>query len=329
MTPLITVIVPVYNNDKYIARCLDSLLAQTFSDFEAVIVNDGSTDHSGDIMQKYAAKDSRFHYIEQKNQGVSVARNKGLDNAKGEYILFLDGDDWLENDVLERLRNEMTEYNLDCVSYMFRHVYEDGSSTGGDGYGNDLFYQVKSSEEISRFIEKKAMNIFFTSQRHLFVRNIIEKNHIRFAPGVKSGEDWLFAHIYSLFIRRGKILYSYSGYNYYQHSTSCLHTSKDPWDFSVFQYIKCYEFFHSYLKKNNIKNGGYEAAYQAWYFLLGFVRVDKKYPSGEKHARVLHSSALIHSIVKDILRYAPVRRKILVGIFLISYPLFSKIIGRE
>ena len=85
---MISVIIPVFNNEKYIARCLDSLLAQTYRDFEALVINDGSVDRSGMIIQEYSAKDSRIRYFEQKNQGVSVARNKGLDNANGEFLLY-------------------------------------------------------------------------------------------------------------------------------------------------------------------------------------------------------------------------------------------------
>ena len=120
---MISVIIPVYNNEKYIARCLDSLLAQTYSDFEALVINDGSVDRSGIIIQNYAEKDPRICYFEQEKQGVSVARNKGLDNANGEFILFLDGDDWLDTDVLNRLFESAKNNNLDCVSYRFRNIY--------------------------------------------------------------------------------------------------------------------------------------------------------------------------------------------------------------
>ena len=324
--PLISIIIPVYNNEKYVARCLDSLIAQNFLDFEVLVINDGSKDDSEKIIRQYTEKDKRFHYFEQINQGVSAARNKGLDNAEGHYVLFLDGDDWLDPDVLERLFNAAEKDNLDCVSYMFRHVYEDGTPCKEEGKKDDLYMQFSSAKEISHFIEKNAMSIFFTSQRHLFLRSIIEHNHIRFAYGIKSGEDWLFVHMYSLFIRRCKILYSCCGYNYYKHSGSCLHTNTEPWDLYVFQYIKCYEYFQKYLITYNIKTGGYESAYQAWYFLLGFTEVNRRYPDKNNRRKVLHSAVLIRNMIGYILKYSPVRRKILAVIFLISSHLFSKIV---
>lgn len=95
-----SVIIPVYNVEPYLAQCLDSVLAQDFADWEAICVNDGSTDGSGEILEQYAARDKRIRVITQPNGGLSAARNTGLDHASGDYILFLDSDDWLENDTL-------------------------------------------------------------------------------------------------------------------------------------------------------------------------------------------------------------------------------------
>ena len=100
---MVSVIVPVYNAEKYIRHCLDSICSQTYSDLEIVLVNDGSKDNSLSILQEYAEKDSRIHVIDQENRGVASARNTGLQNAHGEYILYVDADDWIEADMVERL----------------------------------------------------------------------------------------------------------------------------------------------------------------------------------------------------------------------------------
>ena len=92
-TPVLSIIVPVYNVEKYLARCIDSILAQTFTDFELILVDDGSTDNSGEICDEYAGKDPRIIVIHKENGGVSSARNHGLDIARGEYITFVDSDD--------------------------------------------------------------------------------------------------------------------------------------------------------------------------------------------------------------------------------------------
>ena len=98
--PKVSIIVPVYNTEKYLARCIDSILAQTFTDFELILVNDGSKDNSGKICDEYAQKDSRIVVIHKENGGVSSARNKGIDVAQGEWISFVDSDDWISSDFL-------------------------------------------------------------------------------------------------------------------------------------------------------------------------------------------------------------------------------------
>lgn len=101
----ISVIVPVYNCEKYITRCLDSITSQTFTDFECIVVDDGSSDRSSAICDKYAEQDARFSVIHQKNDGMSVARNAGIDTCNGEWIAFVDSDDWCEPTMLEDMYN--------------------------------------------------------------------------------------------------------------------------------------------------------------------------------------------------------------------------------
>lgn len=101
----ISVIVPVYNCEKYITRCLDSILSQTFQNFECIVVDDGSTDGSSTICDKYAEQDARFTVIHQKNGGVSAARNAGIDACKGEWLAFVDSDDWCEPNMLKDMYN--------------------------------------------------------------------------------------------------------------------------------------------------------------------------------------------------------------------------------
>ncbi len=115
MKPLISLIIPIFNSAEYLSDCLDSVLGQTFKDFEAILVNDGSTDNSDDICKAYAERDKRIKYIRQENQGVCAARNTGLDNAEGEMICFADSDDWMEIRGLEILYNEYLKTGADLV----------------------------------------------------------------------------------------------------------------------------------------------------------------------------------------------------------------------
>ena len=107
--PKISVIIPVYNVEEYLPVCLDSVLAQTFSDFEAVCVNDGSPDNSAAILEKYAKKDARIKVVSRPNGGLSAARNTGLENACGEYIYFLDSDDYIHPQLLEILYKKICD----------------------------------------------------------------------------------------------------------------------------------------------------------------------------------------------------------------------------
>ncbi|GMO37902.1 MAG: hypothetical protein Ta2B_17610 [Termitinemataceae bacterium] len=111
--PVISVIIPVYNVEHYLRRCLDSVLAQTFTDFECILIDDGSPDKSPAICDEYAKKDSRFVVIHQANAGVSAARNAGLDIAQGEWITFVDSDDWIEPDMLRVLYQNAVKHQSD------------------------------------------------------------------------------------------------------------------------------------------------------------------------------------------------------------------------
>ena len=115
MTPFFSIVIPVYNVAPYLRECLDSVLAQTFSDWEAICVDDGSTDGSGAILDEYAARDSRFRVVHQPNAGVSAARNRALDAAVGEYVTFLDGDDAYESSWLESFWGPIKDTGADLV----------------------------------------------------------------------------------------------------------------------------------------------------------------------------------------------------------------------
>ena len=120
--PEVSIIMPVYNKEKYMRNSLESVINQTFSDFELVVINDGSTDHSLDVIREYAAKDSRIKYYSQDNQGVSAARNLGLDLAQGEWIQFLDGDDLICKDYLTRCLPIAKMNNVDILFTDFLNI---------------------------------------------------------------------------------------------------------------------------------------------------------------------------------------------------------------
>lgn len=190
--PFFSIIIPVYNVAPYLRECLDSVLAQTFTDWEAICIDDGSTDGSGAILDEYAARDSRFRIIHQPNAGVSVARNKGLDVAKGEWIWFVDSDDMIKPHALDRF------YNLECkadITYFgMDFLLQDGSVSS---FHHVRILPTKLDDESSAIVERFASSLmgidFFGYTVNKFIRrSIIQDNAIRFEPGINCWEDALF-----------------------------------------------------------------------------------------------------------------------------------------
>ena len=149
---MISVIVPVYNAENYIKRCVDSILCQTYEDIELVLVNDGSKDNSLEILQAYAQKDNRVNVIDQENKGVSGARNTGLENAGGEYILYVDADDWIEKDTLEILLKQSE--NADIVFFGSDNAENPGESKRQNTNTYEIWDQDKQMLE---FMKHKTM----------------------------------------------------------------------------------------------------------------------------------------------------------------------------
>ena len=192
--PEFSIIVPVYKAEKTIHKCLDSILAQTVSDFELILVNDGSPDNSGAICDEYAAKDNRIKVIHKKNGGVSDARNYGLDKAIGNRICFIDSDDIVDADFLEIFG----QHNEDIVVLgMYRNDNPDKSSN------KEFFAGIEEGvfnlENVKKFMEAtcKAENIGYLYTR-AFKREIIEKANLRFDTRYKLREDQEFILRYLL-----------------------------------------------------------------------------------------------------------------------------------
>ena len=185
MKPIISVIIPVYKAEQYLHRGLDSILAQTFKDFEVVCIDDGSPDKSGEILDEYAKRDSRFKVIHQKNAGVSAARQRGLDAVIGDYVITADPDDWVEPDWLEALYREAERTNADIVCCDFIREYKDHSiyaSTKPTSYNNDdLLKDILSGKKV-----------WGETVTKLVKRSFIVKNDIKYDIRQNLSEDLLF-----------------------------------------------------------------------------------------------------------------------------------------
>lgn len=177
MSDLISIIVPVYNVEKYIRKCIDSICGQTYSNLEIILIDDGSTDSSGKICDEMAAKDGRILVIHQENKGQSQARNVGLDQAKGEYIAFVDSDDYLSLNMYEYLLKSLKENNADVVRCAIKNVYE--------GENIEQVEQVDSIVELSL---AEMIDGLSKCRTRLVVWNALYKKEIlaelRFVPDI-------------------------------------------------------------------------------------------------------------------------------------------------
>lgn len=207
--PKISVIVPVYNAEQYLPRCIDSILAQTFTGFELLLIDDGSTDNSGDICDEYAKKDNRIRVFHKKNGGVSSARNIGLDNAVGEWVAFVDSDDFLNPEFISCL---MKYDNFDHVvggNIMF------GEKNISRGIERETVIDLKSQDanRLDFGTDVDSSKFFCYPWGKLYKQEIIKSNNIRFNPKIFLGEDLCFVLDYLSFCSN-VILVPYNNYLY-------------------------------------------------------------------------------------------------------------------
>lgn len=192
MEPLVSVIVPIYNVEKYLNKCVDSIINQTLENIEIILVDDGSTDSCGEIIDEYARKDNRIIVIHKENSGQSSARNMGLDIARGKYIGFVDSDDWIESNMYEDLYKSIEESNLD-IAVCGRRAYTEGGKLLNEIEIDDElinFKNYKIKDYISNYLFYKHTVVVWNK---LYKNKIIKNNNIRFENVSYVGsEDALF-----------------------------------------------------------------------------------------------------------------------------------------
>ncbi|WP_049488440.1 MULTISPECIES: glycosyltransferase [Streptococcus] len=228
MTEKITVIVPVYNVENYLEKCLDSLINQTYKNLEIIVINDGSTDNSGEICQEYAQKDNRIVYIEKENGGLSDARNVGLDKMTGSYVTFIDSDDWVELDYVEILYKKIIEYQAD-ISVGNYYSYNEDEETYyfhiyGDSYYEKVYDNISIFENLYESQEMKSFALI-SAWGKLYKAKLFD--YLRFDKG-KLGEDGYFNQ--KMYLSVNKVVYLNKGlYAYRQRSGSITNTWTEKW----------------------------------------------------------------------------------------------------
>ena len=186
-----SVIIPVYNVEKYLKRCLDSIINQGFTDYELLLIDDGSSDNSGLICDKYSLKYPFINVIHQKNGGISKARNRGIESAKGNYLIFIDSDDYIAQKSLEQIANELKTSHLPDLLITQIHKFNDNCITS---YSDLNLFKNSSSTANKEEVINKLFNYSETiwpAWRYIVKRTFVEKHHMRFPESyLHEDMDW-------------------------------------------------------------------------------------------------------------------------------------------
>jgi glycosyltransferase involved in cell wall biosynthesis len=228
--PLISIITPVYNAAEHLEKCLESILKQTFKDFELLIINDGSADASGRICDMFAEKDNRIRVFHTQNRGVSAARNLGLSSFKGKFVCFVDADDWIEGDYLSTFYKQIDSKNSLVIN----------------NYINDTLKSSKRNWDIpDTLFLKNDFNALFieldlvrngVSCAKLYNGVIIRKHQITFNSDVAYAEDFLFMLQYLKHV--DSVSYSsYAGYHYQHYNTGSLSKTHNSFEAELNSYL--------------------------------------------------------------------------------------------
>lgn len=264
--PQISIIVPVYNVERYLRKCMDSLINQTFGSIEIIAVNDGSADSSLTILQDFADIDKRVRIINQKNQGLSGARNAGIANAKGDYIVFVDGDDWIDVVTCDVAYQACLEEKADVVLWSYVREYEKCSLPKVIFTENRIFEGIECKKLHRRFaglVEDELSNPensdnLVTAWGKLYRADIIRNNKIQFVDLREIGtyEDGLFNLYYFGHINKAIFLNQY--FNHYRKSnSSALTQTYKPMLFE--HYKNLFRKIDEYITKNNLPDAYYDA----------------------------------------------------------------------
>lgn len=259
---LVTIVIPCYNAEKYIEKCLDSVINQTYKNLEIICVNDGSTDNTLKILENYAQKDNRIVIVNQSNNGLSGARNSGMKKATGEYIIFVDGDDWIDLDTCEIALSKCIDKNVDLV--IWNYVKEYGNSSV-----NKLIFQNKEiyfdCNECEKVLHRRIFGLYgeelknpenadslVTAWGKLYKSSLIIDNHIEFVDTKKIGtEDALFNAM--VFCHLNSAAYIPNCFNHYRKDNEqSLTTVYKPELFERWQNL--YKLMDEIISKNNLDN---------------------------------------------------------------------------
>ena len=261
--PLISIVVPVYNVQEYLSKCIESILNQTMKDFELILINDGSKDKSSEICDKYLLKDSRIKVIHKENEGVSIARNTGINVSRGKYIVFADSDDYVDKNWCLEMYKAVINNNKNMIMTGIT-IYNTRNNII-----NNL--NLNSNTDISR-IKKKDFFILYKKQlinspcNKIYITEIIKYNNVRFKENLKLGEDLLFNLEYLKFMDEDIIILNKLLYNYILRDKESLDNRYYEDLFQIYNML--YRELYSFMVLFNTDIKTYEVSFYSSYFFM-------------------------------------------------------------
>ena len=204
---LLSIIIPIYNAEKYIYKCIESILNQTFSNFEIILINDGSTDKSVEICTEFAMKDKRIKVIHSPNKGASNARNIGLNNAKGKWITFVDSDDWLDPTYFSEFIDSTTNADLICGGFII-------NNNPHSKYTSSIYHKNLTSVQSVEILYNIYFGMIYNIWGKFFLTEYIKLHNIKFKIGYENREDGIFLFDYLYWAKKISIISSQSFYHY-------------------------------------------------------------------------------------------------------------------
>lgn len=322
MDSLISIIVPVYNTENYLEKCLYSLVNQTYKNIEIIIIDDGSPDNSMNIIQKFVLADNRVKVISQKNQGLSGARNTGMNNANGDYIMFIDSDDWIEIDTCEKAINASEKYNADVVFWSYIKEFSDSQKDNYLFDKTEILWSEKNINQLSRrmvglvgdeLANPQSIDNLVTAWGKLYKKSVI--GDVRFTDTKIIGtEDALFN--IEVFLGINSAVYIPDLLSHYRkdNESSLTHNYKEK---LVSRWKEMYSRIKILLDRNDMSREYYDALKNRICFgLIGLginLAEDKKMSFKEKKKEIYNILSMNHYQIalKDLdFSYLPIQWKV-------------------
>lgn len=244
--PEISVIVPVYNSEKYLDDCIRSIIGQSYTDWELLLIDDGSTDSSGKICDGYALQDSRIKVLHKENGGVSSSRNLGLDNACGNWVTFIDSDDWVEQDYLSDMAAH-ADSDVEIVMSYPKTYTEKGLELPAEHYGGLI-----ASEDFSLLFSECGIGKYTYSVCKLYSLPWLREKHLRFPENISMGEDHIF--LYEAILDACKVYVSPHSNYCYRYVASGLSKQLQAPDSEYYVYQRLYELINQIISRYSIKD---------------------------------------------------------------------------